>query len=390
MGRPPKSKSAEEDVKVSAGAAVKDDLALLIQKNLTKALEESAFIGFLDEPEEAPTTVTDWISTGNSLLDLAISNKPNGGLPVGKMVELTGLESSGKSLLAAHVLAETQKRGGISVYIDTESAVSPEFLNAIGVDTGNMLYMQLETIEDIFQAMENIITSVRNSSKDRLVTIVVDSLAGASTKVEMEANYDKDGYATTKAILLSKALRKITNLIAQQKILVLFTNQLRQKMQAMAFADPYTTSGGKAVGYHCSVRIRLSSVGKIKKGEEVAGNKVKAQVIKNRVGPPFRSAEFEIYYDSGIDNLGSWITTLKDYSIIKQSGSSYSFEMPTGEEVKFMAREFKDLVETKPEIKEYLYGCLCKQLIMEYKKPGEVRVGEDLKVDSKDMVGEDE
>ncbi|MDO8661236.1 MAG: hypothetical protein Q7K43_05065, partial [Candidatus Woesearchaeota archaeon] len=225
MGRTAKNKVddsavATKEEKVST-VAVKDDLAVLIQKNLSKELkDESSYIGFLDEPEEAPTTVTDWISTGNSLLDLAVSNRPHGGWPVGKIVELTGLEASCKSLLAAHALSETQKRGGISVFIDTESAVSVEFLNAIGINTKTMLYTQLETIEEIFQGMENIISSVRNNSKDRLVTIVVDSLAGASTFIEMEADYTKDGYATTKAILLSKAMRKITNLIAQQKILV--------------------------------------------------------------------------------------------------------------------------------------------------------------------------
>jgi len=400
MGRPPKIK-ASEDIKVSSNASVKDDLALLIQKNLSKEkeLDETSFVGFLDEPEEAPTTVTEWISTGNSLLDLAISNRPNGGLPVGKLVEFTGLEASGKSLLAAHVLAETQKRGGIAVYIDTESAFNPDFMNAIGLNMENMLYMQIETIEDIFQSIENIITSVRNSSKDRLVTIVVDSLAGASTKIEMEATYDKDGYATTKAILLSKAMRKITNLIAKQKILVIFTNQLRMKMDAMAFGDKFTTSGGKALGFHSSVRIRLSSVGKIKKGDQdVMGNRIKAQIIKNRIGPPFRTAEFEIYYDSGIDNFGNWITTLKDCNIIKQSGSSYSFDLPNAdgtispenEGIKFMAKEFSDLITTRPEIKQYLYDCLCKQKIMVYRKPGEVRLDEDLRIDSKDTVGEEE
>ena len=309
--------------------------------------------------------------------------------------------NSGKSLLAAHILAETQKRNGIAVFIDTESAVSHEFLNAIGVNTTTMLYSQLETVEDIFQAIENIIATVRNSSKDKLVTIVVDSLAGASTKIEMEANYDKDGYATAKAIILSKAMRKITNLIAKQRILVIYTNQLRMKMDAMAFGDKFTTSGGKAVGFHCSVRIRVSSIGKIKKGDVVVGNKIKAQVIKNRVGPPFRVAEFEIYYDSGIDNYGSWLNALKDHNIVKQSGSSYSFKYtpdlidsvvnPSAEiEEKFTSKDFKELLETKPKAKDYLYNSLCEKVIMVYKKPGEVRIDDDLQVDSKDMVGEDD
>jgi recombination protein RecA len=243
MGRPKKNVADEsigDESPTTDKPAVRDELASLISKNLNKQFkDEDQVAWFLDEPEDAPTVVTDWISTGSSLLDLAISNRPNGGLPVGKIVEFLGLEGTGKSLLAAHILAETQKKNGMAVFIDTESAVSMEFLQAIGVNVTNMLYVPLDTIEKIFTAIENIITSVRNSSKDRLVTIVVDSAAGASTDVEMEADYSKDGYATTKAILMSKALRKITNLIAKQKILVVFTNQLRMKMQAMAFSDPY-------------------------------------------------------------------------------------------------------------------------------------------------------
>lgn len=146
--------------------------------------------------------------------------------------------NSGKSLLAAHILAETQKKGGVAVYIDTESAVSQEFLQAIGVDTKSLLYVQLELIEDVFTAVENIIEKIRTSSKDRIVTIVVDSVAAASTKVEMEAEYDKDGWATTKAIVISKAMRKITNMIARQKIALVFTNQLRQKL-GVSFGDPW-------------------------------------------------------------------------------------------------------------------------------------------------------
>ena len=206
----------------------------------------------------------------------------------------------------------------------------------------------------------------------------------------MEADYTKDGYATTKAILLSKAMRKITNLIAKQKILVILTNQLRVKMQAMAFADPYTTSGGMAPRFHASVRARTSSMGKIKKGDVVIGNKIKVQIIKNRVGPPFRVAEFDIFYDSGIDNLGSWITTLSDKNIIKKSGTSYVFSLPDGKEYKFTAREFKNLMETDAVAKEYLYTELCNSCIMKYRKAGEVRIDEGLNVDTNDTIGEND
>lgn len=192
---------------------------------------------YLSDPDVA-TDVTDWIPTGHTLLDIAVSNRANGGWPVGKIVEITGLEASGKSLLGAYALANTQKKGGIAVYIDTESAVSREYLTAIGVDVSKLMYLQLEPLEDIFAAVESIIEKVRASDRKRLVTILVDSVMGATTYKELEADYGKDGYATDKAIILSKAMRKITGMISKQKICLIFTNQLRTKMNVM-FGDPF-------------------------------------------------------------------------------------------------------------------------------------------------------
>ena len=155
-----------------------------------------------------------------------------------------------------------------------------------------MLYIHLETVEDIFDTVETIVTKIRESDKDKLVTILVDSLAAASTKVEMDADFDKDGWATSKAIVLSKAMRKITQMIARQKVCLIFTNQLRQKMGVM-FGDPWTTSGGKALPFHASTRIRLKNMGQIKDTKKnTIGIKIRAQVIKNRLGPPLRSADF--------------------------------------------------------------------------------------------------
>ena len=162
--------------------------------------------------------------------------------------------------IGAHALVSTQKKNGLAVYIDTESSVSSEFLQAIGINIDNMLYVHLETVEDVFDTIETIVTKIRESDKDRLVTILVDSLAAASTKVEMDADFDKDGWATAKAIIISKAMRKITNLIARQKVCLIFTNQLRQKLGVM-FGDPWTTSGGKALPFHASTRIRLKNLG---------------------------------------------------------------------------------------------------------------------------------
>ena len=238
--------------------SVNDELAGVLADSLNKKFKDYKVAYFLDGVQETPTDIKEFISTGSTMLDLAISNRPNGGIAVGRITELNGLESSGKSLVGAHLLKETQKKGGVAVYIDTETAVSEDFLEVIGVDINNMLYLHLETVEDIFEAIEEIVTKVRESDKDRLVTILVDSLAAATTKVELEADFDKDGWATSKAIVISKAMRKITQMIGRQRIALVFTNQLRVKLGAM-FGDPYTTSGGKALPFHASTRIRLKN-----------------------------------------------------------------------------------------------------------------------------------
>ena len=206
--------------------STRDELAGQLAASLNKTFKDTKVAYFLDGSDTTPTDIKDFISTGSTLLDLAIANKPNGGIAVGRITEINGLESSGKSLLGAHILAETQKKDGIAVYIDTETSVSQEFLEVIGVDINSMLYLHLETVEDIFQAIEEIVAKVRESDKDRLVTILVDSLAAATTKVELEAEFDKDGWATSKAIILSKAMRKITQMIGKHKSNLLSTNHL--------------------------------------------------------------------------------------------------------------------------------------------------------------------
>ena len=350
----------------------RDELSSILADNLNKKFKGNKVAYFLDGSEQTPTDLTEWVSTGDDMLDLAISNRPNGGFPVGRIVEVTGLEASGKSLLAAHTLANTQKKGGLAVYIDTENAINQEFLEALGVDTAKLLYIPLEAVEDIFDAMDSIIESVRKSDKDRLVTIVVDSVAAATTKVELSADYDQAGYATQKAIIISKAMRKITNLIGRERILVVFTNQLRVRM-GVSFGDPYTTSGGKALGFHSSCRLRMKKMGKLnsKVGgvEQTVGIKTRVQVIKNRMGPPLRTIDFEIYFDRGIDRYGSWLNTMKTYKLVKQGGAWYTWvDELSGEELKFQAKTFEDLLETRPEVKEQMYKQICDAYILGYKE----------------------
>ena len=363
--------STEKKTKKPMPSANRDELAQVIADSLNKLNKDSDQVAyFLDGQEETPTDFTDFISTGATMLDIAVSNRPYGGIAVGRITELTGLEGSGKSLVGAQLIANTQKRGGVAVLIDTETAVNPDFFKAVGINMNKLVYVHLSTVEDIFDAITNIIEKVRTGKeKDKLVTIIVDSVAAASTKKEMEADFGKDGYATDKAIIISKAMRKITGLLGRERIALVFTNQLRQKMNAPAFSDPWTTSGGKAIAFHASTRIRLSLIGKINdSSKNVVGVKVKAVVVKNRLGPPHRVAEFDIYFDRGIDDYGSWLDVLKDNGLVKQSGAWYTLvDDTTGEELKFQSKDFPKILDEDMDRKESIYQKICDALIMKYK-----------------------
>ena len=358
-----------------------DELGGVIAETINKQFKAQSIktAYFLEGDSDAPTIIKEWVGTGSTMLDLAISNRKYGGFPVGRVSEITGLEQSGKSLLAAHALLNTQKKGGLAVYIDTENAIATEYLSAIGLNLKDMLYIPLETVEDIFETIDVITDKVRSSDKNRLVTIVVDSIAGASTKTEMAADFDKDGYATAKALIISKALRKITNLIGRERICLIITNQLRQKLNAPAFSDPWTTPGGKSIPFHASVRIRLSSIGAIKSKregrDEVIGSRVKAKLVKNRCGPPLRECEYEVYFDSGIDDYSSWLTTMKEHNLVSQSGAWYQWtDKRSGEVIKFQSKEFVEKIMSNPELLDIVYSEIAEKVIMKYKKLDEARI----------------
>ena len=379
MEKEKKKKSVEVEL-----ASGRDELAESIAESLNKSSDGK--VAFFLDAEDDPSQITDWVSTGNSLVDLTIANRPNGGLPVGRITELTGLEASGKSLMGAHLLAETQRKGGLAVFIDTETSVSTDFLTAIGVDVPKMMYINVDTVEDVFDKVEEIIALVRKANKNRLVTILVDSVAAASTKAELESDHGKDGFATGKSIIISKAMRKITNMIGKQKVLTVFTNQLRQNLNAMAFGDKWVVSGGKSLAYHCSVRVRLNNTGKLKKGEEVIGNECKAVVIKNRMGPPQRQASFDIYFDSGIADYGSWIKVLKENNLVKQGGAYYTYKKDDGNEWKFQSKDFVETMKTDKVLSEEVYLKICDSVIMKYKDPNSVIV-DDAVVDTDEDAG---
>jgi recombination protein RecA len=345
--------------------SVRDELANVLADSLNKQFKDMKVAYFLDGSDTTPTDIKEFISTGSTMLDLAIANKPNGGIAVGRITEINGLESSGKSLIGAHILAETQKKGGVAVYIDTENAVSEEFLKVLGIDTSQLLYLQLQTVEEIFQAIEEIVLKVREAEKDRLVTILVDSLAAASTQVEIDADFEKDGWATSKAIIISKAMRKITQLIGRQRIALVFTNQLRAKLGVM-FGDPWTTSGGKALPFHASTRIRLKNKGRITDTKKnVLGMTILAQVVKNRLGPPLRHAEFPLYFESGIDDIGSWLEVMKKHKLVKSAGAWYTYTDVAGEEYKFQSKDFLKILEEN-SLKDEVYDRICDKVILKY------------------------
>jgi recombination protein RecA len=365
-----KSKGISEETETIAAPVVvleRDDLVVSIAQSINAQFKEFKAVHFLGgvTDESSAVDVKEWISTGDDILDLRISNRPHGGIPVGKITELTGLESSGKSLLVAHLIAETQKKNGIAVLFDTEFAASPQFLTAIGVNTNNLLHVQLECLEDIFSSMEKMIMNVREEHPDRLLLVAVDSVMGATTKIEMEQEYDKEGWATAKAIIMSKAMRKLVALIAKQRIALVFTNQLRDKLGVM-FGEKYTTSGGKALGFAASVRARLDKTGLIKVGKDILGVTVQAKITKNRVGPPFRTSLMNIYFDRGIDRYGSWLNAIKLAEIgTSTAGTKPKVTLKGGIEIP--TKKWNETLSTDTELREKIYDMLCDALIMKYR-----------------------
>lgn len=313
-----------------------------------------------------------WISTGSDILDLAISNKPNGGIPLGFVSEIHGQSGSSKSLLAAHIMASCQKQGGLAVLFDTEKAVGVlDFYKAIGLQIEKTMYTDaIRTLEEIYDAIERIILRTVESNTDKPLVIVVDSVMGASTKAELEDDYEKDGWNTAKAIINSKAMRKLPSLIAGRKIAIVLINQLRANMNAGFGGDPFTVSGGSAIPFTASVRLRTKIISRSNKNMD--GESVEVTIVKNRFGPPRKKVVFDIRYDSGIDNYGSWLNALKDFGVLRSAGSlGYAYDYideETGELItkKFKEEAFEKLLEEVPGLKETIYGQICDAYIMKY------------------------
>jgi recombination protein RecA len=276
------------------------------------------------------------IQTGALSLDLALGV---GGLPRGRVVEIFGPESSGKSTLAMHVVAEAQRNGGICAYIDAEHAMDPVYASAIGVDIDQLLISQPDTGE---QALEIVDMLVRSGAVD---VVVIDSVAALTPRAEIEGEMG-DTHVGLQARLMSQALRKLTANLSRTNTVAIFINQLREKIGVM-FGSPETTPGGRALKFYSSVRLDIRRIESIKDGAEIVGNRTRVKVVKNKVAPPFRQAEFDIMYGKGISREGTLLDIAVDMGIIKKSGAWFTYE---GEQLGQGRENAKNFLSENPEI----------------------------------------
>ena len=345
------------------GNITKDDSILndILVDSLNKKLGDVAFIlGKGDSPPETK----EWLSTGSTILDTIISNDidANGGIPVGKLVEISGEAASGKSLLSYMILKDCQDKGGIPVLIDTENAANEDFLRLIGLEfypEGSLVYIQVDSIEGVFKAIEDIIRRIRENDKDKLCCIVWDSVAGTSTDAEIQGDYG-DATIGLAARLIGQGLRKIIRFIGTQNVSLVFLNQIRQKI-GVFFGDDTVTPGGKAIPFFAAVRIRLYSGGKVKAGKDVLGVGIRPKIVKNRMGPPHREADLKMYFNRGLIDEEGWIDILLKFGKAKKISAQKSqiVNEDNGEVYEFLNRNFVEWIR-RPENKEAHAYCKTK------------------------------
>jgi recombination protein RecA len=304
---------------------------------------------------DAPIIEVDVIPSGSLSLDVALGVN---GYPKGRIIEIYGPESSGKTTLALHAIAEAQKKGGIAAFIDAEHAFDQTYAAALGIDVENLLISQPDNGEQALEIADNLI---RSGAVD---IIVIDSVAALTPKAEIEGEMG-DSQMGLQARLMSKALRKLTGSINKANCTAIFINQLRDKIGVM-FGNPETTTGGNALKFYASIRIDVRRAAQIKDGEEVTGNRTKIKIVKNKVAPPFRKAEFDIVYGEGISKVGEIVDLGVDFNIIKKAGSWFSYgETKLGQGRDAVKQLLQDNPELMAELEQKIMDVLTKQPIQE-------------------------
>ncbi|HSC35542.1 MAG TPA: recombinase RecA [Thermodesulfobacteriota bacterium] len=307
----------------------------------------------------APIPQLSVISSGSLGLDIALGV---GGYPRGRIIEIFGPESSGKTTLALHVIAEAHKKGGIAAFVDAEHALDPNYAQNLGVKVDDLLISQPDFGE---QALEIVDTLVRSGAID---VIVLDSVAALVPRAEIEGEMG-DAHVGLQARLMSQALRKITATVGRSNTLVIFVNQTRMKIGTLPYMNPETTSGGMALRFYSSVRIDVRRIGSVKEGEEVSGNRVRAKVVKNKVSPPFRDAEFDIMFGSGISQTGELVDMGSKMNIVEKSGTWFSYG---GERLGQGRENARAFLKENPDIAEKLKSdILTRTGVIKAEKPQE-------------------
>lgn len=360
------AKRAKEDDVLNA---IDDELFSDLKSAINKEIPNSAFI--LGD-DEAPTDVKEYVSSGSYQLDTLISNKESGGgFPVGRVTEITGLEASGKSLLAIEACRDTQKKGGICIYIDTENATDLTFLVNMGLNPKRLIYVQVPTTEEVFQVIEKTverITEKYKSKKNRpIVTVIWDSLAQTSTQAEVEGGYGDMQYAS-QAKVIGKGMRKIVQFLGASNVCFIILNQLKYKI-GVVFGDPLQSSGGMATKYACSVRVRLTRKGKLLGPDKKAiiGYETQAEVIKNKVGPPGGKCLFDIFFNRGVSDDSKVLDFLTSKGLVQEVTSQKSlFVLETGEGIEFKNKEWLNISR---EHNEYIQRLVKKSLVTDLANP---------------------
>ncbi len=325
----------DKDTKVANG---KSEAIKMAMQQITKQFGEGAIMTLADDKVKK----TDSIGTGAIGLDIALGI---GGVPRGRIIEIYGPEASGKTTLAMHIMAEAQKTGGSVALIDAEHAFDSEYAKRLGVNTESLLVSQPDYGE---QALEILETLLRSGAMD---VIVIDSVAALTPKAEIDGEMG-DSHMGLQARLMSQALRKITGIANKTNTVVVFLNQLRMKIGVM-FGNPETTTGGNALKFYASVRMDIRSKEKITKGEEIIGNLVRVKVVKNKVAPPFREAEFEIRYGEGIDKISSLIDAAVKFNVIEKAGAWFK---RNGENLGQGKEGLKDLLKNDKKLLQEVWN----------------------------------